>query len=102
MQPCVDPCWDTRDGGGAGGWSDQSTAGVFATPDAGAGWSLSLNGILSDLETVLVETLGEGIELKVVPEEGLPAVYVDPSQMRRVVLNMAIHARDAMPLSNRA
>ena len=60
--------------------------------------SLSLNGILSDLETVLTETLGEGIELKVVPEEGLPPVYVDPSQMRRVVLDLAIHARDGMPL----
>jgi len=59
--------------------------------------SLSLNAILSDLETVLVETLGEGIELKVVPEEGLPLVYVDPSQMRRVVLDLAIHARDGMP-----
>jgi signal transduction histidine kinase len=63
--------------------------------------SLSLNGILSDLETVLAETLGEGIELKVVPEEGLPAVYVDPSQMRRVVLDLAIHARDAMPLGGK-
>jgi signal transduction histidine kinase len=59
--------------------------------------SLSLNAILSDLETVLAETLGDGIELKVVPEEGLPAVYVDPSQMRRVVLDLAIHARDGMP-----
>ena len=59
--------------------------------------SLSLNAILSDLETVLAETLGEGIELKVVPEEGLPVVYVDPNQMRRVVLDLAIHARDGMP-----
>ena len=59
--------------------------------------SLSLNGILSDLETVLSETLGEGIELTIVPEEGLPAVYVDQSQMRRVVLDLAIHARDSMP-----
>jgi CheY-like chemotaxis protein len=45
----------------------------------------------------LSETLGEGIELKIVPEEGLPAVYVDQSQMRRVVLDLAIHARDGMP-----
>jgi two-component system, cell cycle sensor histidine kinase and response regulator CckA len=58
---------------------------------------LSLNAILSDLETVLADTFGEGIELKVVPEEGLPPVYVDPSQMRRVVLDLAIHARDGMP-----
>ena len=59
--------------------------------------SLSLNAILSDLETVLADTLGQGIELKVVPEEGLPPVYVDPSQMRRVVLDLAIQARDGMP-----
>jgi len=63
--------------------------------------SLSLNAILSDLETVLADTLGEGIELKVVPEEGLPPVYVDASQMRRVVLDLAIQARDGMPHGGR-
>ena len=56
-----------------------------------------LNAVLVDLATVLAATLGDRIALKIVPEEGLPPVYVDPSQMRRVVLDLAIHARDGMP-----
>ena len=55
-----------------------------------------LNAVLADLEPVLRETLGTRIDLTMVPEEGLPSVYVDPSQMRRVVLDLAMHARDGM------
>jgi two-component system cell cycle sensor histidine kinase/response regulator CckA len=58
---------------------------------------LNLNSVLTDLGVVLHDTLGEQIDLKVVQEEGLPSVYADPSQMRRVVLDLAIHARDGMP-----
>ena len=58
---------------------------------------LNLNAVLTDLADVLRDTLGDQIDLKVVPEEGLPSVYADPSQMRRVVLDLAIHARDGMP-----
>ncbi|HZM96493.1 MAG TPA: response regulator [Vicinamibacterales bacterium] len=56
----------------------------------------NLNTVLAELEPVLMETLGDRIELKVVPEAGLPPVYVDPSQMRRVVLDLAMHGRDGM------
>jgi two-component system, cell cycle sensor histidine kinase and response regulator CckA len=58
---------------------------------------LNLNSVLTDLGVVLRDTLGDRIDLKVVQEEGLPSVYADPSQMRRVVLDLAIHARDGMP-----
>ena len=56
----------------------------------------NLNAVLSDLESVLRETVGSRIDLTIVPEEGLPPVYVDPSQIRRVMLDLAIHARDGM------
>ena len=57
----------------------------------------NLNTVLAELEPMLKETLGDRIDLKVVPEAGLPPVYVDPSQMRRVVLDLAMHAREGMP-----
>ena len=57
----------------------------------------NLNTVVAELEPMLKETLGDQIELRVIPEPGLPPVYVDPSQMRRVVLDLAMHARDGMP-----
>jgi signal transduction histidine kinase len=59
--------------------------------------SLSLNDVLANLTDILTNTLGNQIELKVVPEDGIPAVYVDVTQMRRVVIDLAIHAREGMP-----
>jgi signal transduction histidine kinase len=58
--------------------------------------NVDLNGLISDLSATLTDTLGEQIQLKIAPESGLPQVYVDPSQMRRVVLDLAIHSRDGM------
>jgi signal transduction histidine kinase len=58
---------------------------------------LNLNSVLTDLAGVLRDTVGDHIDLRVVQEEGLPSVYADPSQMRRVILDLAIHARDGMP-----
>ena len=57
----------------------------------------NLNTVVAELEPMLKVTLGDQIDLKIVPEAGLPPVYVDPSQMRRVVLDLAMHARDGMP-----
>jgi CheY-like chemotaxis protein len=59
--------------------------------------NVNLNAVVTDLAAVITETLGDRFDLKLAPEEGLPPVYVDPSQMRRVVLDLAIHARDGMP-----
>jgi signal transduction histidine kinase len=58
--------------------------------------NVDLNAVLTDLTPTLTDTLGDRIDLKVAPETGLPPVYVDPGQMRRVVLDLAIHARDGM------
>ncbi len=40
---------------------------------------------------------GEDIELVLDLPEGLPPVRIDPSQLERVILNLAVNARDAMP-----
>jgi two-component system, cell cycle sensor histidine kinase and response regulator CckA len=59
--------------------------------------NVDLNATIGDLTAVLQGVVGDGITLVVSPDEGLPHVRVDVSQMQRVILDLATHARDAMP-----
>ena len=58
---------------------------------------LNPNGIVAEAEAMLRRTLGEHIELRVRVAEDLEHVRVDPNQLGRVLLNMGLNARDAMP-----
>jgi PAS domain S-box-containing protein len=52
---------------------------------------------LEDLALMLRSTLGDGIEVRILPEKGLPATYADASQLDNALLNLALNSRDAMP-----
>ena len=56
-----------------------------------------LNQRLAQIQKLLVRTLGEHIELTVVPSARPAVVQIDPVQFDQVVLNLAVNARDAMP-----
>jgi two-component system cell cycle sensor histidine kinase/response regulator CckA len=57
-----------------------------------------LNAIISDMDKMLQRLLSNGIELKIkLRAEPLP-VYVDPSRIELLIMNLAINARDAMPI----
>jgi PAS domain S-box-containing protein len=58
---------------------------------------LSLNQLLSEVEALLVRTLGEDVELRTVPASDLWFVSADVGQLTQVLLNLAANARDAMP-----
>jgi two-component system cell cycle sensor histidine kinase/response regulator CckA len=58
---------------------------------------VSLNTIVAQTETMLRRTLGEDIELSVRAAADAHHVKADPDQLGRILLNMAINARDAMP-----
>jgi PAS domain S-box-containing protein len=58
---------------------------------------LHLNGVLSDLEGLLRTTLGEDIELVVLPTAPWSIVNADPGLIRHSLMNLAVHAREAMP-----
>jgi len=58
---------------------------------------ISLNSVVAETETMLRPTMGEGINLIVRASPDLHSVKADPDQMARVLLNIAINARDAMP-----
>jgi signal transduction histidine kinase/ActR/RegA family two-component response regulator len=58
---------------------------------------VDLNATVRDMTAVLQGVVGERITLVVSPEDGLPPVRVDPSQIQRAILDLATHSRDAMP-----
>ena len=58
---------------------------------------VDVNSVVTQTETMLRRTIGEQIELTVRAGANRSLVKADPDQLSRVLLNMAINARDAMP-----
>jgi two-component system cell cycle sensor histidine kinase/response regulator CckA len=58
---------------------------------------LDLNDVLQDLGYSLTRTLGEKVQLKIVPGRELWYVRADRIQFQQVILNLSVNARDAMP-----
>jgi len=52
-------------------------------------------------ETLMQVTLPENIEVDQTCEEGLPSVWLDPDQMKRVLQNLILNAIQAMPEGGR-
>jgi signal transduction histidine kinase/CheY-like chemotaxis protein len=57
---------------------------------------LDLNAVVLDVEKML--RMREDIDLVSLPGSGLGCVEADPGQLEQVILNLAINARDAMPV----
>jgi PAS domain S-box-containing protein len=58
---------------------------------------LQLNNIVAELQGMLQRMIGEQIALQTELDPQLPRVEADPGQMEQVLLNLVVHARDAMP-----
>ncbi len=57
---------------------------------------LSVNTLLRSIERLLHRLVGEGIEIRLQLEEGVPDTRADPHLVEQVVVNLALNARDAM------
>jgi signal transduction histidine kinase len=59
---------------------------------------LNLNDAVAGVEELLRRTLGEDMELVITLADDLWPVLADPGQIEQVLANLAINARDAMPV----
>ena len=58
---------------------------------------VDLNSVVDQAQTMLRRTIGEDIQLTVRTDAEAPLISGDPDQLGRVLLNLAVNARDAMP-----
>jgi len=62
---------------------------------------LALNDLVSGALEVLQRIVGEDIEVRFAPGEGLGVVHADPYQLEQALVDLAAHAREAMPSGGR-
>ena len=58
---------------------------------------LDLNSVIATSQTMLRRLIGENIHLEILLGSGLALVKTDPSQLERIIMNLALNSRDAMP-----
>jgi two-component system cell cycle sensor histidine kinase/response regulator CckA len=58
---------------------------------------LELGEALTDLAPLVNRSLGETIELKILPGRDLWYIKADKTQLTQVIINLAVNAKDAMP-----
>jgi signal transduction histidine kinase len=59
---------------------------------------VDLNSIVDDLRLILGRSLGTDVRLVIDKQVDLPRVSCDPGQLEQVLLNLAVNAREAMPV----
>jgi len=59
---------------------------------------IDLNQVVDEVVKMLERLIGEDVQLRVIQAPGLSHVTADPCQIEQVLLNLAINARDAMPV----
>lgn len=70
---------------------------AFGRSGEGEPRDLDLNELVLRLSALLRRLLGPKTSLVTNLEPGLPLVLADPSQVRRLLVNLAVNAREAMP-----
>ncbi len=69
---------------------------AFARKETIAPKILNLNSTVEGLISMLQRIIGEDIDLAWLPEEDLPRIKIDPSQVDQILANLCVNARDAI------
>lgn len=71
---------------------------LFSRRDRGSSPEVvDVNHVVTEIETMLRRTLHESVALRTELSDAPYHVHIDPSQIERVLMNLTINARDAMP-----
>jgi len=70
---------------------------AFARGVDGERGLLQLRHVLNEVEQFLLQTLDRNITIRVQSERDLPPILADATQLKQVLLNLSVNARDAMP-----
>jgi two-component system cell cycle sensor histidine kinase/response regulator CckA len=62
---------------------------------------LNLNAVVTEVGVLIRRLIGEDIQLEIQTCPGEVPVFADRSQLEQVLMNLAVNARDAMPLGGR-
>ena len=62
---------------------------------------INLNDTIADLTKMLRRLIGADVDVLVQFDPNLPSVFADPFHVEQVLMNLAVNARDAMPLGGR-
>jgi two-component system, cell cycle sensor histidine kinase and response regulator CckA len=59
---------------------------------------VNVNAVITELQKTLGRLIREDIALSFRPGSGIWSINLDPSQLNQILMNLAVNARDAMPL----
>jgi PAS domain S-box-containing protein len=74
---------------------------AFSRRDVSARTSVDVNELVRVTADMLMRLVREDVSLELELADDLPCVSADPVQLKQVVLNLALNARDAMPQGGR-